>query len=404
MSPEAQIKSGTSGETRVKGGGARGVPSHADCVAMAEELAPRLAPFVDEAERSRRVPKGAADALIASGLMPLVRPARHGGYEHGWMAYADVLAPIARQSGSLAWVLGFLLHHQWALGFFPQATQDEVYSQAADPCIASMFAPSGRATAKGSKLRLTGEWSFSSGIDNCDWVMLAGFAEIAPGEPPINCWFLLKPGQFEVRDTWHAVGLSGTGSNNVVVRDALIDADYWVRADPFGGDDMSARSGNRGIRFVTPPVGQFQYGLVAPMIGIAMALHEEVLRFNAGRQGLLIPGKIADDPFLQAGLGESEAELAAAYAAMSKLDDAIAAGEMRTPDGIARFRAGMGFVAKTITAASERLFYLSGGRGLDSRKPLSRHWRDLHAITNHAALKYEMMFQGLGQAALARVS
>ncbi|MFD2499538.1 acyl-CoA dehydrogenase family protein [Rhizorhabdus histidinilytica] len=111
---------------------------------------PRLAPFVDEAERSRRVPKGAADALIASGLMPLVRPARHGGYEHGWMAYADVLAPIARQSGSLAWVLGFLLHHQWALGFFPQATQDEVYSQAADPCIASMFAPSGRAKAEGA--------------------------------------------------------------------------------------------------------------------------------------------------------------------------------------------------------------------------------------------------------------
>ncbi|WP_176594196.1 acyl-CoA dehydrogenase family protein [Sphingobium sp. EM0848] len=374
------------------------IPTPAQCVDLAYDLAGDIARYVEETERDRRVPRAAVDALVASGLMPLVRPARYGGYELGWMAFTDALVPLAAQSGSLAWVLGFILHHQWALAFFPKEAQDEVYSQASDPRIASMFAPCGRAEPVPGGLRLSGEWSFSSGVDNCDWVILSGFVGKGDGVPRANHWFLLKPGQFEVKDVWHSVGLAGSGSNNVLVKDALIEDAYTLDIAGYGiGDVGTAVSGHTHPLFSSPPMGQFPYGLIGPMYAIARALQEAITGFNRTREGLLVPGRLADDPYLQSGVGEAEAEITAVHALMERFDELILRGGMKTPDAILRCRGAMGFAAKTLTRAGERLFYQAGGRGLDTRNAISRHWRDLHAVTNHGALKYDSMFQGLGQ-------
>jgi len=310
--------------------------------------------------------------------------------------------PLAAQSGSLAWVLGFILHHQWALAFFPRQAQDEVYSHSADPRIASMFAPTGRAVAAAGGLRLSGEWSFSSGIDNCDWVILSALVDTGEGGPPANYWFLMKPGQFEVKDVWHSVGLAGSGSNTVVVQDALVEPAFCFDTAAYGSGDVgTAVSGLTHPLHSSPPAGQFQYGLIGPMYAITRALQEAVTGFNRKREGLLVPGRIADDPYLQSGVGESETEIAAVYALMESFDEMILRGEMKTPETILRYRGAMGFAAKTLTRAGERLFYQAGGRGLDTRNAISRHWRDLHAVTNHGALKHDSMFQGLGQFLLA---
>ncbi len=65
-------------------------------------------------------PAAVVEAVMKSGLMPLVRPKYWGGYGLDWMAFVDCIGEIGRTSGSIGWCSGFLMHHQWVLSHFPR--------------------------------------------------------------------------------------------------------------------------------------------------------------------------------------------------------------------------------------------------------------------------------------------
>ncbi len=52
------------------------------------------------------------------------------------------------------------------------------------------------------------------------------------GTPDVR-FFLFGPGEFKVKDNWYAVGLKGSGSNNVVVNDVFVREEFTVRAGRF---------------------------------------------------------------------------------------------------------------------------------------------------------------------------
>src|SRR5262249_27067756 len=95
---------------------------------------------------------------------------------------------------------------------------------AKDPLSAASFAPPGRATPASGGYRISGKWSFSSGIDNGDWLLLGVF--FGPPQPPSPIpdirYVMLPKGDYKVIDDWHVFGLRGTGSKSVVVEDVLV--------------------------------------------------------------------------------------------------------------------------------------------------------------------------------------
>ena len=66
----------------------------------------------DEAERNRRIDDSLMLALVESGLLKVLRPARFGGYESGFPEFVRVGQTLAQYDVSLAWLYGIIgIHH-----------------------------------------------------------------------------------------------------------------------------------------------------------------------------------------------------------------------------------------------------------------------------------------------------
>jgi len=376
----------------VEGPKVKAALTHQQAVVRARSVGASVAPFAEDAEKLRRIPPPVVEAVMQSGLMPLVRPQYWGGYGLDWMAFVDCIGEIGRASGSIGWCAGFLMHHQWVLGHFPKEGQALVYNTHNDPKIVTAFAVQGSAERTSGGYRVTGDWSFGSGGDHCDWAIVG--AAVA-GEMPR--FMLLKPGQFTMRDTWHSVGLKGTGSNNIVVKHALVSEECTLETGAF----YSGRS--PGASFIDEPLyqtsalAQFQFGLLAPMMAIARGAHASFIEFNRNRTTGLMGGKAADDPFIQARAGESSAEIEAAYGILERINRGIVAGKHRTPTDAAEVTRDFAMTARLLLQSVNRLFEVSGARGLAESNAIGRHWRDAHAITHHVALNVDGMFQSYGR-------
>src|SRR5207244_4873859 len=87
------------------------------------------------------------------------------------------------------------------------------------------FAATGTAVPFDGGCVLGGAWSFASGCDASSWVKLGAFITPADAKPPFEgAFFLLPIEDCEIVDNWFVCGLAGTGSKDIVVRDAFVPA------------------------------------------------------------------------------------------------------------------------------------------------------------------------------------
>ena len=69
--------------------------------------------------------------------------------------------------------------------------------------------------------RVNGRWQFCSGVDHSEWVML-GCADPKTRGPGVH--LVVPRAEIEIDDTWHVMGLQGTGSKDVVAHDIFVPA------------------------------------------------------------------------------------------------------------------------------------------------------------------------------------
>ena len=105
--------------------------SRAEVIERARSIAGAVAPQVERAEKLRRMPPENVKAMMESGLMPLMHPARFGGFGGDWLDLINVCSEVGRVCGSTAWCLSFLLHHQWIFAFFPDPRKNASSGQSA---------------------------------------------------------------------------------------------------------------------------------------------------------------------------------------------------------------------------------------------------------------------------------
>src|SRR3984885_13822240 len=199
---------------------ATGLKTHAAMVARAAALAPRLRESARSSEQLRCLAEDTERELHESGLFRIVQPKRVGGSELDYIALIDCADAIGQGDASAAWNFANLASHHWMLAMFDQRAQDLVWNKNADVLIASSFIfPAGRARKVDGGYVLRGSWPFSSGVDCCDWNMLASVVSSDDEADGIEYRiFLLNKANYRIRDTWNATGLRGTGSNDVEVK------------------------------------------------------------------------------------------------------------------------------------------------------------------------------------------
>src|SRR6478735_8929199 len=210
--------------------------AYAAMIARAIGLIPKLRDRAARVEELRRLPPETERDLHDAGLFRIVQPKRVGGSEFDYVALVDCADAIGRADASVAWNLANLASHHWMLGMFDKRAQDLVWKDPNALIASSFIFPAGRARKVDGGYVLRGSWPFASGVDSCDWNMLASVVSSDDEADGIQYRiFLLNKNDYKINDTWNATGLRGTGSNDVEVNDAFVAEPMSVAVSDLAG-------------------------------------------------------------------------------------------------------------------------------------------------------------------------
>ncbi|GGO74915.1 acyl-CoA dehydrogenase family protein [Nocardioides deserti] len=356
-----------------------------------EERAEEIAALAETNEKLGRLDDAAAKLLRDTGVMRMLQPATYGGMEAHPRDFAETVMRIASIDGSTGWVAGIVGVHPWEMAMCDPEVQQAVWGEDQDTWIASPYAPMGILRPVDGGYVFNGRWQFSSGTDHCDWIFLGAFLGDADGNrvmPPRNYHVILPRSDYEiVEDSWDVVGLRGTGSKDIVVRDAFIPANRVMDFMGFLDGSHPRNAGLTSPTYHIPFTTAFPMGITSAVIGIAegaLAAHLAYQRTRVQVTGT----KATDDPYVLSTIGAAAEEIKASRTAMldnvSRFYDAAEAGREITFAERAASRRTQVAAAWRAVRAMDEVIARSGGNGLRMDNPIQRFWRDGHMGLAHA--------------------
>ena len=383
-----------------------GDPAYMTMVARAKALIPQLRDRAPKTEELRRLPPETERDLHDTGLFRIVQPKRVGGSELDYVSLVDCADMLGRADASVAWNFANLASHHWMLGMFDLRAQDEVWSKDVNALIASSFIfPAGRARKVEGGFRLRGSWPFSSGVASCDWNMLASVVSSDDEADGIEYRiFLVHKSDYEIVDTWNAVGLRGTGSNDVEVKDAFVAQPMTIAVNDLAGGPTPGSAVNPNALYALAVFSLFPYVLSGVALGNAQACLDDYVDIARHRASTYNRAKLSDMQSTQIKIAEASAKIDAARLIMrSACIEAMAdARRGNIPDTAAKTKSRRdgAFSVNLCTEAVSMLFAASGARGLFTTGVLQRQFRDAHAINSHLAFNFDAAGTNYGRVAL----
>ena len=344
-----------------------------------------------EAEKLGQLPDATVKSMKAIGSIRLLQPKEHGGLEVHPREFAETVMGTAALDPAAGWINGVVGVHPYQLAYADPRVAQEVWAEDVDTWIASPYAPQGMARPVDGGYVLNGRWQFSSGTDACDWIFLGamiGDADGKPLMPPQMLHMILPRADYEiVPDSWDVVGLRGTGSKDVIVKDAFVPSYRTMDAMKVMDGTAQREAGMTETLYLMPWSTMFPLGISSAVIGIAegaLAAHLDYQRERVNSSGVAIK----DDPYVMYAIGEAAADINAArqelLANADRIYDMVDAGkEVSFEDRAAGRRTQVRAVHRAVSAVDE-IFARSGGNAMRMDKPLQRYWRDVHTGQAHA--------------------
>lgn len=352
------------------------------------------------------MPQETERELHDAGLFRILQPRRVGGSELDYVALVDFADVVALADASVAWNLANLASHHWMLAMFDRRAQDAVWNESADALIASSFIfPAGRARKAAGGYTLSGRWPFSSGVDSSHWNMLAGIVASEDEADGVEYRiFLLKQEDYRIIDAWNAMGLKGTGSNDVEVNDVFVPEHMTLAVKDVAGGPTPGSAANPGALYALPVFALFPYVLSGSALGNAQACVDDYVDIARHRASTYNRAKLGDLQTTQIKVAEASARVDAARLIMRQtcidaMDDARR-GRIPAIAEKTRYRRDGAYAVNLCTEAVELLFSASGARGLYTSGALQRQFRDAHAINAHIAFNLDAAGTNYGRVAL----
>jgi 3-hydroxy-9,10-secoandrosta-1,3,5(10)-triene-9,17-dione monooxygenase len=380
--------------------------AYAAMIARARALIPQLRERAPRTEALRRLPPETERDLHDAGLFRIVQPKRVGGAELDYVALVDCADALGQADASVAWNFANLSSHHWMLGMFDTRAQDRVWDQDANVLIASSFIfPAGRARKVDGGYVLRGSWPFSSGVESCEWNMLASVVSSDDEADGIEYRvFLLPKSDYKITDTWNATGLQGTGSNDVEVSDAFVAEPMTVAVADLAGGPTPGSAANPNPLYALPVFSLFPYVLSGVALGNAQACLDDYIELARHRASTYNRAKLGDLQSTQIKIAEASAKIDAARLIMRTncIEVMAEARSGQVPDIAAktRLRRDGAYAVNLCTEAVSSLFSASGARGLFTSGALQRQFRDAHAINSHIAFNFDAAGTNYGRIAL----
>jgi alkylation response protein AidB-like acyl-CoA dehydrogenase len=349
--------------------------------ARIDEIAAQLEADVATGDDLRRLPDTSVAALRDAGLLRLKVPTVLGGDEADPDLQFEVFERVARHNACAAWCL-----------FIYADSVGAACARLGDEGLATLLADGeppvmcgggglrpGRLTPVDGGYTLDGSFRYGSGIHAARWVLLNGVVATGDGRREVRVC-VVPTAELDVADTWHVLGMRGTGSTDFAARGAFVPEAMTY------APQIPPRRGGRMYR--TGIVGYLGYPLPAVAHGIVRRALDEIVNGAATTtRGYAKPVALAERATFHAFLGEADQRLRAARALM--LDDGrelMAAAEQADVDLRpleARTRAAGAWAVRTASDVLADAVRFAGGGALRDGSVVERAVRDLAVAASH---------------------
>jgi indole-3-acetate monooxygenase len=371
-------------------------------VARARALGPVIREHAAEAERERQLSSAVIAELDRNGLTKMFLPKSLGGLETDPMTCLHVVEEIARFDSVAGWILMVANSGAWFSARMAAATVEEIYRDGGDCLIATAFQPPVEARPVAGGYQLTGRRPFASGIHAARWLCLTGLVmdgeqpRMVDGRPELIS-AIMPAASAAIVDTWNGLGLRGSDSNDVAVRELFVPAAFTCPLTP----GFEANRHYRAPLYRLPAMAAIVLATIPPIaLAIARNAIEEVRGLCAKRMPMGSAVPLRDRGAAQAKLGRAEGMLRSARAlvhdAMGEAWAATLAGKVPTLEEKAGLLLAAAHAGQVGAEVTDLMFSLGGSSAVFVGHPLERLFRDAQVIRQHGfvnAGRYETVAQ-----------
>ncbi|MFS8100169.1 hydrolase [Lentzea alba] len=337
--------------------------------AVAEKVKLLAAEHAQQADATRKLAPEVVEALREAGFARHFVAAERGGTQGTFAELTQAVFSVGQGCSAAAWCASLSAYSSRFAGHLPEAGHQELWGSTPDTFVVTALPPMGKAAQTDGGHRLSGRWTYVSGVDFADWALLCGMV----GDE--GRFFALPRKDFTVQETWDSIGMRATSSHSVLVDDVFVPEHLsFARSDMLAGTSWSPVP-SHNVPFQA--VGGLTFA--APTVGAAMGAFDATVAVLAGKKQSVTSAV----DLVRAGAQIDSARMLVEQNA-KVIDD-----REFTPAAMARNERNGAYSAEVLVDAVGGLVRASGTSGLAEGSAVQRFWRDVVSSSSHIALRYE---------------
>ena len=370
----------------------------------ARALIPRVAERASAAAAARQLPAETIDEYRAAGILRILQPRRFGGMQGRFSLFSRIVEELTYGCASSAWVYAVLAEHQWIIAQYPEEAQIDVWGEDPEAVASSSLAPREAARRVPGGWRLSGRYPFSSGCDYAQWAIIGTFLG-EKGDPRHIAHLLVPLAEVEIVDDWQVLGLLGTGSKSLILRDVFVPEHRSVMvSDLFAGTPPGALVHPDYPVLRAPRGFLVSYSLPPVVIALGRRALEIACAALATRVSRGVT-KVAESEVVQMAIGEAAAAIDVAtlllHTGRESSTAAVSSGRKITEAEALRARRDMVYAQHQVSWAVDRLCEMDGARWVYDNDQLGAIRRDVMTILTHHAASRQAAMAPYGRMLLA---
>ena len=346
-----------------------------DLVARARHVAAVADKFGEEGDRQGRLSQPVVDALHDERMFGMWVPGSVAfGSELDVLSSIRVIETVSAGDPSAGWVLmAAALAVGTGAAYLSREAVDRLFAGPRLPVIAGQGTRPGIAVPTPGGFRLTGSWSFASGIKHATHIHTLGLIQ-GTNEPRI---FVLPVEQATLIDNWDVLGLRATGSIDYRINDVFVPEEYTH----FAVTDVPKQGGDL---FRIGIIGFAAICHSAWACGIGRRLLDELaakVRGGVGRSGTQSSSEAFHEDYAMAE-AKYRAARALVFDAWGSVNDSLQQGQPLTTRQHTMIRLAMANITWACKDVADFVYKSAGTVALRSG-PIQRLFRDMQAGTQH---------------------
>lgn len=361
-----------------------------DLLRQVERLRPLIEEHRQHAEDDRQLADVVYQAMYDAGLFAMHAPKAYGGLELHIVDMLRVIEAVARIDSAAAWNLSMNQAIPAFAGGLTEAGIREIYGDG-PPTMAGALNPPAAATRVEGGWRITGRCPFGSGCHHARWLAMPA-VEMDGDQPkvdpdaghPIPFAVFIPRTQAMMLDTWHTLGMRGTGSTDFAVEDVFVPDHLTMPVGPL----KNPAPGFEGPLFFLNPftalLGEaiISVAVAAEMVEVATELcRTKTPAYNAT--------PLREQQLAQFLMGKAMARVEASRdtlyrAAEAGYDDVARSGTFITVASKVRLQGAVCFAAEACAEAIRLVNDAIGASSIRTTQPFERHFRDAHTMLQHS--------------------